>query len=154
MVESKEIYSWLCIAIQQPIEDKSEFFYYDKKNKEFFSILILDYFLFDSKFNFIKGISPYYSIEELKQLQHRIKKINKNHPSIIKLPRFGIQISMEDLKLKISTFLSDNSIDIHTSALSTTYQKEYHSQQKNQIQRKTWWKTTSSLIHNIWNKIR
>lgn len=152
MENSKDNYNWLCLAIQQNKDDKSEFYYYDKRKKEFFSILNLDFFLFDQKLNIIEGISPYYSIEELKLLQNRISKINKKSTSIVLIPRYGILNSSEEISLKIGDFLSENSIDIQSSSLTNIFQKEPILRKNNP--RKTWWKSTSSLIHNILDKIR
>ena len=39
MENSILIKNWLAIALQQPIENESEKFYYDKSKKEFFSTL-------------------------------------------------------------------------------------------------------------------
>jgi hypothetical protein len=41
-----DLYNWLKTGFCQSDKELSETFYFDKRDKEFFSILIADYFLF------------------------------------------------------------------------------------------------------------
>ena len=75
MSENSQIIHWIMIGIQQELNDQSELFYFDKKEKQFFSILHIDYLLFDQNLNIIEDISLYYTKEELNLLRKRIKKI-------------------------------------------------------------------------------
>ena len=79
MSENSQIIHWIMIGIQQELNDQSELFYFDKKEKQFFSILHIDYLLFDQNLNIIEDISLYYTKEELNLLRKRIKKNRKKN---------------------------------------------------------------------------
>ena len=49
MNEALQLKNWIIFAIQQSQEDNSEKYYYDRKNQEFFSVMVIDLFLFDHK---------------------------------------------------------------------------------------------------------
>lgn len=55
MTKQEQIYNWLTTGLQQPADRLSEIFYYDKRDKEFFSILVTDYFMFDENLNIAKN---------------------------------------------------------------------------------------------------
>ena len=94
MSENNQIIHWIMIGIQQELDDPSELFYYDKKEKQFFSILHIDYLLFDQKLNIIDDISLYYTKEELNILRKRIKKNKEKgflHSRITKVWNHGFR---------------------------------------------------------------
>jgi len=131
------------IGIQQELDDPSELFYYDKKEKQFFSILHIDYLLFDQNLNIIEDISLYYTREELNILGKRIKKIRTKDSSIQELPRFGIMDSEIKIKAEITKFIEENSIEIDKVTLFEIFQKEpiYPiNRQKVKTKTKSWWK--------------
>ena len=143
MSENNQIIHWIMIGIQQELNDPSELFYYDKKEKQFFSILHIDYLLFDQNLNIIEDISMYYTKEELNILRKRIKKIRKKDSSIQELPRFGIMDSEIKIKAEITKFIEENSIEIDKVTLFETFQKEpiYPIKKKKvKTKTKTWWK--------------
>lgn len=143
MTPISTIKKWLSIAIQQPIDDQLEMFYYDKSNNEFFSILILDLYLFDKKLNLIKDLSLYYSIEELKVLKDRVKRIFNNNPSVVLLPKYGIVDDLETRQQLIESFLTENKIELSASKIFINFQKDpirFPSKKDHKNDSKPWWR--------------
>jgi hypothetical protein len=132
------INNWLRIAFQQPLDCESEKFYFDKSNKQFFSILSIDHLLFDKKYNLINDISLYYTSEEIQQLSKRLKALQKNKNSIVLIPRHGIIQEPSILLKYIDEFLLQNRIDIKSCSIFEIYQKEPIVKKK--IVKKPWWK--------------
>ena len=124
MTQFSQVKDWISIAIQQTQDNDLEMFYYDTSNKQFFSILILDLYLFDKKMNLIDGISMYYSKEELKLLKDRVTRIFKEKSSIITLPKHGVFENTEQKNQLIDTFITHHKIDLKTSSVLMTLQKE------------------------------
>jgi len=145
MSEIEKIKKWLKFAILLSPEVKSEFFYFDKTNDEFFSILNIDYFLFDKKKRIIKGISPYYTQKELEILKKRIYKINKKSNSIIEIPKLGILEDEKKIEQQTTHFLELNKINLEKVKLLEIIQKDilpdFH---KKTTKIKRWWE--------IWKK--
>lgn len=71
----EQIYNWLTTGLQQPSDRFSEIFYYDKRDNEFFSILVTDYFMFDENLNIAKDTTTTYTKENLETLIDRIRRI-------------------------------------------------------------------------------
>jgi hypothetical protein len=111
----EQVKNWLQIAFSQSNEKLSEIFYYDIMNKQFFSILITDYFHFDENFNIPKNTKSSYSNEILKLLKERIMKIENNDSNIIPIPRLGKNILNFDKD--ISDFLERNKITIEATSI-------------------------------------
>jgi hypothetical protein len=130
--------NWLKIAFQQPLDCESETFYFDKSDKQFFSILSIEYLLFDKKYNLTNDISLYYTVEEIDQLAKRLKAIQKKKNSILLLPRYGIIQEPSNLLKYIDEFLVQNRIDIKSCTIFEIYQKEPIIKKKNV--KKPWWK--------------
>ena len=89
MTKQEQIYNWLTTGLQQPADLLSEIFYYDKRDNEFFSILVTDYIIFDENLNVAKDTTTTYTKENLEILIERIRRIENKDISIISLPRFG-----------------------------------------------------------------
>ena len=83
----EEIYNWLKIGFLQPSEKISEFFYFDKRDNQFFSILIADYFHFDENYNIPKNATSSYPENILKLLADRMIRIENHDQSIVALSR-------------------------------------------------------------------
>ncbi|GEM_PF-2059410 len=135
-----EIKNWLLIAFQQEIDDTSEYFYFDKKKNEFFSIHIIDHYLFDKKTKIIKGVSVYFTNNEISIIRDRFKKIKQKNTSIILLPRLGIVEDTSFLLKEIEEFIVQYKIEINSTTLFEVYQKEpiiHDSKSKN---KKQWWR--------------
>ena len=116
MIENT-VNNWLKIAFQQPLDCESETFYFDKSDKQFFSILSIEYLLFDKKHNLINDISLYYTSEEIQQLAKRLKAIQKKKNSILLIPRYGIIQEPSNLLKYIDEFLIQNRIDIKSCSI-------------------------------------
>src|SRR3954467_5273447 len=112
----EQIYNWIKIGFLQPSERLSELFYYDKRDNQFFSILVSDYFHFDENYNVPRNAASSYPEHILKMLAERMKRIENDDESIIALSRTNREENTNDdyLDQKIETFLNLNSIDIKT----------------------------------------
>jgi hypothetical protein len=114
----EQIYNWLKIGFLQPSERISEIFYFDKRDNQFFSILIADYFHFDEDYNIPKNATSSYPENVLKLLADRMIRIENDDQSIISLSRTYQEenISDEYLDQKIKTFLNpDYVLEIYYS---------------------------------------
>ncbi len=132
--------NWLLIAFQQESDDNSEYFYFDKKKNEFFSIHIIDHYLFDEKLNNLYGVSIYFTLEEVSILKERLKKINKKNKSIVSIPKLGILDNKEILEIEIEKFTKENQIDVENSTLFEVLQKSPVPLFERSIKKKRWWK--------------
>jgi len=118
MNRQEQIFNWLRIGLRQPVDKLSEIFYYDKRDNEFFSILIMDYFMLDENFDIAPHMTTSYSPETVKILAERIKRVENNDQSIISLPRLGDLSDNgheELISQEIDTFLNLNAIDLETA---------------------------------------
>ena len=111
-----QIENWLKIGLGQSPERFSEMFYFDKRDNQFFSILVTDYFLFDEGFVISKNTSSNYSELTLKLLTDRMKRIENDDNSILTLPRYG-ELSEENLLSKMDSFLNLNSIILENTSV-------------------------------------
>jgi len=114
MTIHEQIYNWLITGLQQSPVRFSEVFYYDKRDKQFFSILMTDYFLFDGNGELAKDASSTYSDATLLLLTDRIRRINID-PQIIAIPRLGD--SDDDYLQQADSFLNLNAINIDESTI-------------------------------------
>ena len=141
-MEKQHLINWLKIAIQQPIDNDVETFYFDKKTNCFFSITLLEKLLVDKKFKIQYHLSPYFSDDELKCIQKWIKRIDRKNNSILNLPTYGI-INEEELNELINQFLFKNAIRLSNATIFNVLQKEVipRIQTKKEIKpTKSWWK--------------
>lgn len=147
MTKQEQIYNWLTTGLQQPADRLSEIFYYDKKDNEFFSILVTDYFMFDKNLNVVENTTTTYSKENLKTLIDRIRRIENKDVSIISLPRLGNSQNTSDtefISLQTDSFLNLNSINIETATIweveeSGTIIIDLKNE-KELLTKKPWWK--------------
>ena len=120
MTLQKEIHNWLITGLKQPADRLSEIFYYDKRDKEFFSILVTDYFMFDENLNFAKGTTTTYTTKNLETLIDRIRRIENEDITIIPLPRLGSSLNADNTEFisqQADSFLNLNSINIETATI-------------------------------------
>lgn len=114
MTTQEQIYNWLVMGLQQSPVRFSEVFYYDKRDNQFFSILMTDYFLFEKNGDLAKAASSSYSEKTLKLLTDRINRINIDS-NVIALPRLGND--GDDYMQQAETFLNLNAINIDESTI-------------------------------------
>ncbi|MBK7569265.1 MAG: hypothetical protein IPI31_15710 [Bacteroidetes bacterium] len=120
MSKQEQIYNWLTTGLQQPSERLSEIFYYDKRDNQFFSIFVTDYFIFDENLNVAKATTTNYTKENLEILIDRIRRIENKDAAIISLPRLNNSTSVENPELisqHVENFLLLNSINIETATI-------------------------------------
>lgn len=106
-----QIYNWLTIGLTQSSERFSEIFYFDKRDNQFFSVLVTDYFMFDDNLDIADNIETNYSKKNLKTLINRIKRIENKDATIISLPRLG-NLAPESISQEITSFINLNSINL------------------------------------------
>lgn len=147
MTKQEQIYNWLTAGLHQPTDRLSEIFYYDKRDKEFFSILVTDYLMFDENLNIAKDTTANYTKENLEILIDRIRRIENKDVSIISLPRLGNSTNAnntEFISQQAESFLNLNAINIETATIweveksgtiTITLKNECESMTK-----KPWWK--------------
>ena len=120
MSKQEQIYNWLTTGLQQPSDRLSEIFYYDKRDNQFFSIFVTDYFIFDENLNVAKATTTNYTKENLEILIDRIRRIENKDAAIISLPRLNNSTSVENPELisqHVENFLLLNSINIETATI-------------------------------------
>ena len=122
MTDKQELFNWLTIGFKQSPEGHSELFYFDKRDNQFFSLLVTDYFLFDDKLNLAKDTSSTYSLKSLNSLQDRVKRLDSNDKSVLAIPRLG-EINAEEIQKQIEQFIETNDIDLDTVTIWETEDK-------------------------------
>lgn len=100
-----EIYNWLVTAFSEPFNSLTENFYYDKRDKEFYSIHFADLLLLNDDLTLNENVESSYSIPVRKLIVDRIVRDNNIDPDIILIPR----IKVKDRKVIMKEFI--NSID-------------------------------------------
>jgi hypothetical protein len=119
ITKEEQIENWLRIGLSQPQDRLSEIFYFDRRDNQFFSILVADYFHFDENYNIPKNAVSSYPESTLIVLADRMKRIENVDKSIITLSRTkkGEDSTDEYLNRKMEAFLNLNSIDITTATI-------------------------------------
>lgn len=119
ITKDEQIENWLRIGFSQPEDRLSEIFYFDRRDNQFFSILVSDYFHFDENYNIPQNAISSYSEDILRVLADRMKRIENDDKSIITLSRTKKDEDNTDeyLNQKMETFLNLNSIDITTATI-------------------------------------
>ena len=149
ITKEKQIENWLRIGFSQPEDRLSEIFYFDRRDNQFFSILVADYFHFDENYNTPKDAISSYSEDILVVLADRMKRIENDDKSIITLSRTrkGEDSADEYLNQKMETFLNLNSIDITTATIwevdeigSVTINLVEDKSEVDIKKQKSWWK--------------
>jgi len=140
MTKQEQINNWLKIGFGQSENRLSEVFYYDKRDHEFFSILLTDYFILDDNLNIEEGVTTNYSKQNLETLVERIKRIESKNESIIPLPRLGAGTTEEFISQQIEDFLTLNSINMETLSLCEVEEDGTITFKIEPDLKKSWWK--------------
>lgn len=148
-MNQEQLHNWLSSAFSNGSQGFSEFFYYDRLNHEFFSILLIDYFIFDKNFNIPPGTNTSYSPENIRILADRMKRIAADDSSILSIPLANSNIPLQQ---QIDTFLNLNAINTDTAAIwlpedtsvviSVDQPESTDTAEKDtsMVKRKPWWK--------------
>jgi hypothetical protein len=116
MEKEKRIYNWIIAGLRQSPNWFSEIFYFDKRDEQFFSILVTDYFLFDEDFSPADGIQSTYSESTIELLADRMRRMHdEDDTNIIALPRCGE--GLDDYQEKADSFLNLNAIDLEKATI-------------------------------------
>ncbi|TCC86989.1 hypothetical protein EZ428_22555 [Pedobacter frigiditerrae] len=147
MTKQEQIHRWLIIGFQQPADRLSEIFYYDKRDNEFFSILVVDYFMLDENFDITPAVTTVYSAKTSKIIAERIKRIENDDSSILALPRLGSIQNVDDdefIPQRIDSFLNLNAIDVETVKIWEVEEEGIITidlkRESEPLTKKTWWK--------------
>lgn len=97
-------YRWLELAFSEQIDRLNESYYFDRRDNEFFSIFITDYFLTDTSSTDEYPGNPY-SAAELQTLTERIKRLEFKDTSILSVPR----LTVDERKKMMEDFLESHS---------------------------------------------
>jgi uncharacterized protein UPF0158 len=108
-----EIRNWLELAFAEPADRINESYYFDRRNSEFFSVFITDYFLTDPNSEDEYPNSPYFK-EELAILSERIDRLEDKASFIVSIPRLTIQERKELMLLFIDKYDSLNKDELQT----------------------------------------
>lgn len=116
MEKEKQIYGWIMAGLRQSPKWFSEIFYFDRRDEQFFSILVTDYFLFDEDFSPADDVQSSYSENTIKLLADRLRRMHdEDDNSIIALPRYGE--GLDDYQQKADSFLNLNAIDLEKATI-------------------------------------
>ena len=155
MTPLHQIWNWLEIAFGQSINNSKEDFFYDKRDSQFFSTLLFDYFLFDDDFKIAPEVTTTFSNEELIQLADRLKRIQNNSEDILAIPKLTEDENEKSLDAdyvlqKAEKFLNINSINLEIVSIwetegtgSITFKMNNDNSNDvnpSQMQPKPWWK--------------
>jgi len=109
MTPSTEILNWLIIGFEQSTGSLTENFYYDKRESEFFSIMVNDYFMLDEEMNIASNVTTNYSKTQENSLIDRIKRIENKDSNIISIPRVTLN-ERKNLMQQFVDKLSDSKL--------------------------------------------
>lgn len=84
------IYTWLAMAFSESFNNITETFYYDKRDKEFYSIHFLDFLLLNDDLTLNEHVSSSYSIHIQKLIADRILRTENKDPDIILVPKLEV----------------------------------------------------------------
>ena len=106
-------YRWLELAFSEQVDRLNESYYFDRRDNEFFSVFITDFFLTDTSSTDEYPDNPY-SAAEMQTLTERIERLEHNDTSILSIPR----LTIEERKQMMEEFLKScshlqNSDDLH-----------------------------------------
>ena len=112
MTPSKQILNWLTIGFEQPTGNLTENFYYDMRDNEFFSIMVVDYFMLDEEMNIASNVTTNHSKTQENSLVNRIKRIENKDSSIISIPRVTLNDRKNLMKQFVDKLSESKLIDI------------------------------------------
>lgn len=85
-----KIYNWLVTAFSEPFNCLTESFYYDKRDKEFYSIHLADFLLLNEDFTLNENVESSYSTSIKTRIVDRILRDENKDPEIIAIPRLRV----------------------------------------------------------------
>lgn len=101
-MNNAEIYDWLITAFSEPVTGLAEQFYYDKKDRTFYSIHPLDYLMLHEDLTRDESVSSSYSNDISKLIADKIYREEKGDEDIVAIPRLGVV----DRKAMMTEFIS------------------------------------------------
>lgn len=104
MSDRYDKYRWLELAFSEQGDRLNESYYFDRRDNEFFSVFITDYFLTHTSSTDEYPGNPY-SAAEQQILTERIKRLELNDTSILTIPR----LTIDERKQMMEEFLESRS---------------------------------------------
>ena len=92
MTQQEQITNWLTFAFTP--SKSSESFYFDSKDNQFFSVMLLDYMMINEKFELDEKTTVTCSPETIKTLLDRMKRIDNKDASIVLIPSPQSEVSI------------------------------------------------------------
>ncbi|RAJ77370.1 uncharacterized protein UPF0158 [Chitinophaga dinghuensis] len=80
------IYNWLIVAYSEPITNLMETFYYDRRDREFYSIHIADFLLVTDDLTRDESVRASYADDTTALIADRISRREQNDPEIVMIP--------------------------------------------------------------------
>ena len=108
MIPREQIINWLIYASLKE-KGMSEMFYYDRRDNAFFSVMMFDYWLFNEDLTIADNVTSSYSQKDLNILADKIRRIDKNDPTITMIPGISSK-EMTTLREAFISTLSDQKI--------------------------------------------
>ena len=122
MTHPTQIRNWLTIGIEQPVGSMNEDFYYDKKNNQFFSIVLTDQFMLDENLNLANDVSTTYTKNQENSIIDKLRRIELNDPTIVSIER----ISLDERKFVMQQFVDNlTSHDLTKILQQRIYNQDY-----------------------------
>lgn len=122
MTHPTQIRNWLTIGIEQPVGSMNEDFYYDKKNNQFFSIVLTDQFMLDKNLNLANDVTTTYTKNQENSIIDRLRRIELNDPTIVSIER----ISLDERKFFMQQFVDNlNNNDLTKILQQRIYNQDY-----------------------------
>ncbi len=151
MTPSTQILNWLTIGFEQSTGSLTENLYYDKRDREFFSIMAVDYFMLDEQMNVASNVTTNYSKTQENSLVDRMKRIENNDPSIISIPR----VSLDERKNIMQQFVDTLSDQKLIAILNQRIQNQdyrtkfdfYFGSEADELTKQKWEEAKSNFLH-------
>jgi hypothetical protein len=122
MTHPTQIRNWLTIGIEQPVGSINEDFYYDKKNNQFFSIVLTDQFMLDENLNLANDVTTTYTKNQENSIIGRLRRIEHNDPTIISIER----IPLDERKFVMQQFVDNlTNYDLTKILQQRIYNQDY-----------------------------
>lgn len=151
MTPSTQILNWLTIGFEQWTGSLTENFYYDKRDREFFSIMAVDYFMLDEEMNVASNVTTNYSKTQENSLVDRMKRIENKDPSIISIPR----VSLDERKNFMQQFVDTLSDQRLIAILNQRIQNQdystkfdfYFGNEADELTKRKWEEVKGNFLH-------
>ncbi|MCK7553995.1 hypothetical protein MKQ70_02810 [Chitinophaga sedimenti] len=89
-MKKEDIFDWLTTAFSEPLHSLTESFYYDKRDREFYSLHFADYLLINEDLTINESVESSYNDSLARVIVDRIVRQEKGDSDIIPVPRLEV----------------------------------------------------------------